>query len=702
MKREIDFFPVGTTFAPLAKATEVPVEEWEGDVANMQRLGFNVFRLFIAWDRIERKRGEFDFTLPDHSFALAEKYGQRVIVNLGGSGTSLSGVYQPRWLHRECGGSLRKHRLDSPEVLRGNRMQVCYDDPALLENFERFAQVVVERYREHPALLAWSPWNEVGALTPCLCRHTLALYRRFLKEKYGDLPTLSAAWGSEFPVDFEAWEEVFPQEEAGFAEGGYQPFLDYREFLSRNRDEKFNFVKQCIEAADPSTPILVHLSNHLNADSGCSGDILGTSKYAYFERAKERHEFPLADLNRDWNYQMALFQLNSAPWRRDKDGFWIVEAEGGPTAWVHNMMPRTFSPEKMNARDMLFVSHGARAVMRWMYRSRMTDSQAGEFNLVGWDGSVTERAAAFGGLARFLTGHYDLFSRHEALPREVAMLHRDWEVYWRWQAEDVDRYWHSYRNLYGALAEVGVHCRVLSAKQLVEGGLDGVKLLIIPFRPWVSAEMAARLEAFVKNGGHLVADAPFAIKDMRAVHRLKTPGFGLDQVFGCRVFDMEKLFDDRCGELDGIDFKTIIRPEGCTVEAEFPDGKPAVASHRYGKGVARLYASQVFERFHNGNAERYHRELETLLAQAGVEPLYRLSGVTQEERSRLTIQLRRLPDGRRLLFAINLSDRAVNARLEIPSGETFHPFGTDSGESGLAGDCLRLAPFGWLTALILN
>jgi len=699
MKNDIDFFPVGTTFAPLAKATEVSPDEWGKDVANMRHLNLNVFRLFIAWDRIERKRGEYDFTLPDISFELARKNGMRVIVNLGGSGSELPGVYPPRWLYHECGGTLRKPRPDSPEVLRGNMMRICYDDPILLKHFEAFAKVVVGRYREHPALLAWSCWNEVGGLPICHCNYTVALFRKFLKEKYINLSELSTAWGSEFPVDFKSWEEVFPQGDAGFHEGGYQPFLDFRDFLCRNRDEKFNLVKRWIEEADSQTPILVHLNGPLYADSDCSGDIIGTSEYAYFEQAKERFKFPLTDLNREWNYHMALFQLNSAPWRKDKDGFWIVEAEGGPTYWVHNMMPRTFSPEKMNARDMLFVSHGARAIMRWHYRSRMTDSQAGEFNMVGWDGSLTKRATAFGGLAEFLTAHNDIFGHHQSMPHEVAMLHRDWEVYWHWQAEDVDRYWHSYRNLYGALAEIGVRCRVVSAKQLINDGLDGINLLIIPFRPWVSAEMAARLEAFVVAGGHLVVDAPFAIKDMRAVHWLATPGGGLEKVFGCRVFDMEKLFDDRCGELDGLDFKAIIRPEGCTVEAEFADGNPAVVSHRYGKGETRLYASLVFERFANANAGRYHGELEKIIAGAGVKPLYRLREITQEERSRLTINLRRLPDGRKLLFVINLSDCAAEFQLEIQTDGVFQQFGADSNHTLFSANQVRISPFGWLTAI---
>jgi hypothetical protein len=124
----LDIFPVGTTFAPTALATDVPPSEWEQDVATMKSLGLNIYRLFVGWDRIERRRGVYDFSRVDHSFRLAEKYGLRIIVNLAASGNDFPGPYAPRWLYRELDVSLRRSDPGAGNRLTRTEYKLCYDD----------------------------------------------------------------------------------------------------------------------------------------------------------------------------------------------------------------------------------------------------------------------------------------------------------------------------------------------------------------------------------------------------------------------------------------------------------------------------------------------------------------------------------------------------------------------------------------------
>lgn len=696
MNRQNKIFPVGTSFAPLAKATEVPMEMWEDDVKTMKGLGLNIYRLFIAWDRIERKRGEYDFTKVDHSFRLAEKYGIRIIVNLGGSGNSFPGVYAPRWLYRELGVTLRRKNYAEGNELYSNNFKLCYDDPVLRREMEKFVRLTVDRYKDSPALEAWSACNEVGDWPECRCPHTLWLFRNFLKEKYQTVEALSEAWGTENPMDFADWSEAFPATEAGFNEGGYQAFLDYKDFQCRNRDWIFNQVSAWLKSQDPAHPVIVHFCGPQFSELDCHGDIAAASTYLCFDRGHERYDMPTAELNRQWNYMTSLFQLNNAPWRSDKNGFWQLESEAGPLYWVHNLMPRSFSGLKMNARDMIFVSHGARCIMRWMYRSRQTDSQAGEFNLVGWDGSVLERSEEFGQLARTLNEHKEEFLTHEPESYEVAMLHRDWDVYWRWRMEDVDRYWATYRQLYGALCDAGVRPKVMNGRQLENGDLAGIKLLIIPFRPWITAKMAEVLREFVKNGGRLVVESPFAIKDMSGVHQLVTPGFGLSELFGCRIVDMDKVFDDKCGNLPCLDFKAIVTPAGCEVEERFADGKPAVITHRFQKGATRLYASLVFERCTDEHAPLYRDELKKLLRWSDILPQYEIEGLADEDRLGVSIQTRRLPDGRQMVFIVNLCEKELHFRLAVAGTGDWKEL--CAFKSSLKNGSCRIGAFGWHVA----
>ena len=91
-------FPVGATYAPLPKATEVDPSEWPRDIENFASLGFNTFRLFLCWDRIEQQPGKRDFSRVDLAFELAARHGLRVIANVGGTFTNLQAIYPPRHL----------------------------------------------------------------------------------------------------------------------------------------------------------------------------------------------------------------------------------------------------------------------------------------------------------------------------------------------------------------------------------------------------------------------------------------------------------------------------------------------------------------------------------------------------------------------------------------------------------------------------
>jgi len=323
--------------------------------------------MFIAWDRVERMRGTFDYSKSDYSFRLAERYGIKVVVNFGCI-RNPAGVYTPRWIHDVCGATLVRPPGGRPDDgAAENVLTLCPDDPAFMREAEAFVKRTVARYRASPALAAWAPWNEIGgSLWDCRCPYTLARYRAFLKDKYGTVDRLDKAWNTECELGLKNWDEAFPAARAGFSEGGYQPFLDFREFQAWNRARIFNLVSAWIREADPDHPRVVHLADPVHADGDFEGDIIGASTYLYLRRMKERCELSDDFLNREWNYKGAVFQLCDRPWRKDPFGFWQVESEGGPIYWVHNCMPRTFAPEKMNARDMLWVSHGARSLMRWM------------------------------------------------------------------------------------------------------------------------------------------------------------------------------------------------------------------------------------------------------------------------------------------------------------------------------------------------
>lgn len=661
-------FPIGATYAPLPKAEEVDISEWAKDLHTFKNLGFNTFRLFICWDRIAKNTTEHDFSRVDYAFELAEKYGLKTIVNVGGTFANLQAIYAPRWLVYDKKCTLLKPKPDAENELHANRFKLCYDDTTLQQEAEKFIKTAVTRYKEHPSLLVWSGWNE-PRLSECYCHHTLSLYRNYLKEKYDDLRNLEKSWSSEFPVFFRTWEDVFPQPVANFENGGYVSFLDWYSFREKNRTDKFHMILNWIKAVDAHTPVISHMCGPRDADIFGQEDILGTSIYTIHAQGKNR-DYPPYEFTQ--SQKTNIVSIGKRDCRQDPHGFWIVETEGGPVSWVHDLVPRSYSPQKMNARDILFVAHGARALLRWLFRSRVSDAQAGEFNMLGWDGRITDRALEFGKLADFLNKHADLFLSHTPDNQGVYILtQRDYdglascEGYgWRYSSAEI--------NLNSALSQVGVNAESCNLRQLETGILNDAKILFVPFLPHLSEKTASIFREFIKDGGCLVAESPFAIKDLCGRHYRVTPG-GLNDVFGVQVYDMEKLDNNDCGGIPACDFRAKIDAVSAIIEKQFDNGDPAITSHRFGKGHAILYASipsvayQLEEPFHQdrkwirpityAQGAPYRENLVRHLKKAGVSPGWTLDGIGDDSIKNIQVISRILPTGEKLTFVLNMDDK---------------------------------------------
>ena len=694
MKKAQNFFPIGASYAPLPKATEVDISEWSDDLKRFKALGLNTFRLFICWDRVEKRRGVRDFSRIDYAFKLAEENDLKVIVNMGGTFDNLQAIYPPRWLWYDLHCTVRKPRPDSPETVEANRFKLCYDDPVYQREAKNFLQEAVARYKDNPQLIAWSGWNE-PRVAECYCKHTLRFFRDYLNEKYGSLDALAEAWSTEFPVYFRTWEDVFPQSEASFHGGGYIPFLDWREFQEYNRTEKFNLIRSWIKEIDPDTPVISHLHRTAAADIFGKSDILGTSIYTIHAQRK----------GNDWDpYEYTV--RNNLPFlsegrrshREDPNGFWVVETEAGPVWWVHNLIPRSYSPRKMNARDVLFVANGARALLRWLYRSRVSDTQAGEFNMVGWDGSMTERAREFGKLADFLNANSEVLLSHEpANPGIFIWSDSDFVNHTEAEGYTV-RYGGSKFGYYHALRHAGYTAEFCNTRQLKEGLLKSAKALFIPFHPYVDPDIAEILREFVANGGLLVVEAPFAIKNMNAIHYEITPG-KLTDVFGVQVFDMVKLESGICGDLPAFDLRPVMRPQGGTVEKVFPDdGTPAIVSNTYGKGKTVYYASVLGSAYDPDAGEAFRQELVSRLSAVGLKPGWKIGGGCDASNKNIYVCPRALADGSTLLFILNMDDRASEFTVALPGVSQCRELGCSEEHGNTFADgkfTLKLGDWGW-------
>lgn len=636
-KDDLGFFPFGATYAPVVKALEVGREHWDGDLASFRGEGFTAVRGWISWDRMEPREGVRDFSAAERLLELAEKHGLRVMINIGGVFTNLLGLYPPRWLIGRCGPP--RDARGTAQNGTGPRRSVCMNDPLYREAARDFLEDLVPRLARSPALFSWCVWNE-PAWPGCHCPHCQELFRDWLRTRYRSIEGLNDRWGTEFPVLYGGFDEVEAPAGVGFEEGGYAAWLDWNEFAEDTLAGSLAWIRDIVKPLDPLdrptttnlTPANVlgaHPMSHANPSKiGQVVDVLGFSHYTYTQ--DDPRDFAL---RLDW--------IRSAS---RTGSLWIIETESGPVYWVHHNLPGHTRTAERILRYWQAVGRNTTALLCWLYRTRMTDAQSGEFGLRAWDGSPTERSRETGKLAASLSRHAALF-RNRSVPREIAVWasHRSLRLGTAEGYEDVPdarkRYWsRSARGAHRMAHALGFRTDFIDEHTPRERILDGYRAILVPFCPDMDGETAALFAEYVSHGGLLVSEFPLGFKDRYGVLAMRCPGAGLDRLFGCRAADaLPAAAED--GDIalclpDGS--AASLRPGSFLMDLSAdPDtevlgrcaGKPAVTSRAHGRGRAVFFATMFFAAYGEGGGDAGARMavLRSLCAAHGVAPRFSVS-----------------------------------------------------------------------------
>ena len=164
------------------------------------------------------------------------------------------------------------------------------------------------------------------------------------------------------------------------------------------------------------------------------------------------------------------------------------------------------------------IGRGAKAVIFWCWRDEVFGGESSGFGLTGADGKSEERLAA-------LRATGDVLSRHAGLldayvpdgPRvgvffEERNYHLDWAQYGGACAQAGD----SMTGYLRALKRIQVPYNVVGSGHL--DGLDDLELLVMPWPLVVGPLAAARIAAWVENGGSLLVESEVGAYDERGFY----------------------------------------------------------------------------------------------------------------------------------------------------------------------------------------
>ncbi|SNT60701.1 beta-galactosidase/beta-galactosidase [Asanoa hainanensis] len=626
-----------------------PRDDWERDLRRMREAGFDTVKLWACWSWMQPTPGAIDFDDLDTLFDLAHRAGLGVVVN-----TILENA--PYWL---AAAHPSAHYQDQDQrVVRltaamntpgGGWPGLCFDNPGVADAASAFLTAVVERYRDHPALRVWDVWNEPH-LEPasyfpdrlyCYCDASVAAFVAGLRERYGSLDALNAAWARRFS----SWDQAEPPR----VFEAVPDMLDWRGHWFRTLTSWLDRRCAVVRAADPEHPVMTHvalsgftgqLATHTLDEYALAStvDIFGTSSFPTWLMGDDHVEH--------------FFNLDTARGAAVGKPFWQAELQGGrgrrdgPRSTPHPD-PSTVALWMWNA-----LASGASGVVFWQWRPELLGPESPGYGLCTPDGSLTPRvaaASAFAAATRSLEGAVAAPGSIGLLVSRASALH----------AFATDRTMNLYRDAvlgaYRLLLDADLPVEVLHADRIADAGVpDHIESLYWPMPSVAGSPLAAKLKAFVHRGGTLLSEAAPGEHDDLGWRRPSVPGAGLAELFGARQVDADIATEVEVGGLRGAWQRETLTVAGGDVLATFDDGTPGIV-RRGGAVLVATYPSLAYAQTRDASTRS---TLTALLA-----PTHQRILTWSDPTPGLIHRVLTLPSGTRVVVAVNWTAEDQKATL---------------------------------------
>jgi len=623
--------------------TDTPdmVRNW---VRQMDENGLKIIRLFMIWEQLEPYEGQWDFTVYDACFNEAEKLNMLIV-------PTLLAVSPPGWMR------LTKQVQATADL----------DDLNYWENIALpYVNRIVTRYKDSPALHSWILWNE-PARWLVDGPHSIIAYRKFLKELYlNDINLLNKRYYKRYlSFDEVTWND------GGSSVGSFMERVDMLHFVSDNQKEKIADLAAEVKKIDVNH--MVHI-NTTAVGENCliSGqsiwkqaevvDFIGCSAHPPFLSRR----FPADRVHQSQAYFADLMK-SSTP-HKDKL-FWVTELQGGHSLFCSPVWSYP-SPSDIRLWVWEGIASGARAVVFWCLNGRNYGIECvGEYALLNLRGKPSKRLLEAKKISEFLNTHRDIFDAASPIDGQISILYADdlaWALDWvQGNGEDHNNPRNKHMGAdaasgaYLMCSDLGLTVNMVNEKILLSDEWQkNTRVLIIPSTTAMEEEYLDAIDKFAQNGGTVIADGMFAMKDSHGL--LVDYHEKLNKIFGMYVDEAGGMVNEfevkpKSGNsFPGWFMKLTAEISTGKSIAEFEDGETAAISNTYGKGTAVRILTLLFQRYLTKPTNEALEFFKTIL------PVEAFNEEIILENTSFNLRLRRLahPDGE-LLFLLNKGDEAT-------------------------------------------
>ncbi|MFF0658521.1 beta-galactosidase [Micromonospora tulbaghiae] len=578
-----------------------PEQTWAEDVELMRRAGVNLVSVGIfSWALLEPAPGRYVFDWLDRAIDLLHDGG--ISVDLATATAS-----PPPWLAHRHPETLPR-RADGTVLWPGGRQAYCPSSPVFRDHSLALVEAVARRYARHPAVVLWHVSNELGCHNVhCYCDVSAEAFRGWLRERYGDLDSLNAAWGTAFwSQRYHDWAEINPPRTAPtFANPTQQ--LDFLRFSSDEQRAQLRAERELLNRLVPQ-PVTTNFMigtgiKYLDYHSWAS-DVDVVANDHYLTAADPQPQVNLA-LAADHTRGVA----GGAPWL-------LMEHSTSAVNWQPRNVAKT--PGQMRRNSLAHVARGADGVLFFQWRASRAGAEKFHSALVphaGPDTKVFREVCRLGADLRALAE-----VRGSRVEADVAILF-DYEAWWGAELDShpsVDvTYTDRLSALHAALWRAGITADVVHPS----ADLSRYRLVLAPTLYLVRDADAAALRRFVEAGGTAVVTYFSGIVDEHDHIRLGGYPGAFRDLLGVRV---EEFYPLRAGETVRLDdgaradvWTEWLHAEGAEVLAAYTDGPlpgvPALTRNVVGAGAAWYVGTRLDD-------DATDRLVARLLTETGVRP----------------------------------------------------------------------------------
>ena len=220
-------------------------EDWHRDLEMIKDTGFNLIRIRVGMDSaLDEIAGLLDIA---HDFGLKVEFG-------------FATFYVPDWFVEKYPDSktvLADGDLIPRDPLDYRWPRACIHHPEYRRLRDQIIDACAKSFKDHPSVVAWDIHNE-PSLRSCYCDHTLAVYRKTLKDEFRGIEDLNRL----FDTAFTSFQETMPpksRNENGNAWRHWRTFLTTQlsEFLNEGRDIIKGHVADAVTTYNLTNPFQI-------------------------------------------------------------------------------------------------------------------------------------------------------------------------------------------------------------------------------------------------------------------------------------------------------------------------------------------------------------------------------------------------------------------------------------------------------------